>query len=150
VVSSTSQISPSVLAKLHGAAGPQGTPGTSGVAGATGATGPSSAWFLDTEVGSGDTATVSLPAGSFVVGGDVFFNAPTNPECTVGYSVNGQSQGGKASFGVTTMGQYSLPVAEAFTTTTPATFTIECTAGGMGAIGPVITITQVATLTTSH
>jgi len=156
VISSTSQISPSVLGKLHGAAGPQGTPGTSGTSGAAGATGatgdrgPSNAWLLDTSVGSGTTSTVPLPAGSYVVGGEVYFNAPTNPSCTVGYSVNGQGQGGTVSYGLTTMGQNTLPVAYAFTTTTPATFTIECTAGGGGAIGPVVTITQVATLTTSQ
>lgn len=79
----------------------------------------------------------------------MFFNEPANPQCTVGYSVNGQSQQGLLGDGVTTTGHYALPVADALTTTTPATFTITCTAGGGGSIVPTVTITQVATLTTS-
>jgi hypothetical protein len=79
-ITSTSQIKPSVLKKLHGANGTNGTNGANGAAGPVGATGAAGAvqglsategtpvTFTTGTVGSPTTVlTLNLPAGNFLV-----------------------------------------------------------------------------------
>jgi hypothetical protein len=126
-----------------GSAGPAGTAGAAGAKGLTGETGPrgpSEAWAI-TE--NGEAHAASVPAGSYVVSGDVFFAEGGSVQCTVWHSHNGASQG-KVSFATVAKAFYSLPVASSFTVTEPAIVYVECL--GSGLIIPVVAVMRVATL----
>jgi hypothetical protein len=122
-----------------GAPGPTGPAGPTGSAGATGARGPSDAWALRK---TGQNNAITLPAGSFVVGGTVYFGTAPAPQCTVWHATGPGSAIGRTAFGTPTNGQYTLPIADAFTNTTPQAIWVDCTGTG----SPEIEITQVATL----
>ena len=122
-----------------GAAGLVGPAGPTGPAGVPGPRGPSDVWTLRK---TGQNNAITLPAGSFVVGGTVYFGQARAPQCTVWHATGPGSATGRTAFGPATNGQYTLPVADAFTTTTPQAIWVECT----GASSPEIEITQVATL----
>lgn len=61
LISSTSQIKPSVLAKLSGATGPRGATGDTGATGGTGATGPQGAPGTASDGGHSGGGTVAFP-----------------------------------------------------------------------------------------
>jgi hypothetical protein len=62
LVTSTSQIKPSVLAGLHGARGPRGPIGGAGPTGPVGATGPAASANLTTVVGPSEVVTAARPS----------------------------------------------------------------------------------------
>jgi hypothetical protein len=95
LISSTKQISPKVLKALKGNTGPKGETGSKGETGARGETGgkgetgpkgepgPTHAYFANTLFGN---ATVSVPAGSYVVAGDGYGYAQVKAgamECSI-------------------------------------------------------------------
>ncbi len=95
LINSTKQINPKVLRKLKGNSGPKGatgatgTAGTAGAAGAKGAQGeqgPSHAWS-NTVVGDATElgASVTVPAGNYVVSGTGRFGEFDQPESGIGY-----------------------------------------------------------------
>jgi hypothetical protein len=131
---------PAGPAGAAGPPGPAGAAGANGLTGETGQRGPSEAWAI-TQTGQAHAA--SVPAGSYVVSGDVFFEEGGTVKCAVWHSHNGLSEG-KFSFATVTNAFYSLPVASSFTLTEPAIVYVECS--GSGSIVPVVAVVRVATL----
>jgi len=127
-----------------GPAGPAGATGADGARGAmgdTGARGPSDAWYVGV---NGRAAGLTLPAGSYVVTGSVYFGDAEAPQCTVWHGSIGC-----VSFGPATRAQYTLPIGHVFTLTRPALFYVDCTGGGVSPVLPSVTATQTDTLHTT-
>jgi hypothetical protein len=130
----------------QGAAGVVGPPGQTGAAGSPGQTGPrgpSDAWLVNQ---LGQAHGVALPAGSYVVGGTVYFGTASSPQCTVWHSTGPGSSTGRISFGPATGATYTLPMADAFTAANATTVWVDCIGGGASSVDPDVIVTQVATL----
>jgi hypothetical protein len=118
------------VAGVAGAPGKDGAPGKSGAAGrdgATGPTGPSDAYVVS---GLGTADGIDVPAGSYVITGEVYLGAVTStaPTCTVYHG------SGRISFGYApgNGSQLTLPVAESFTAATTTHVYLTCTGYNTG------------------
>jgi hypothetical protein len=135
-------VGPAGTTGAAGPAGPAGAAGANGPTGETGPRGPSEAWAI-TE--NGEAHAASVPAGSYVVSGDVFFTEGGSVQCGVWHSHNGLSEGKLSYATAVAKTQYSLPVASSFTLTEPAIVYVQCFGSG-GSITPVVGVVRVATL----
>lgn len=163
VISSSTQVKPGALSAANlsrgarralrgrrGPAGPQGAagatgqtgaPGQAGAPGETGPRGPSDAWDI-TQTGQANGANV--PAGSYVVTGNVYLSTSSSPECTVWHTIGGGASG-RISFAPGSASEYTMPVDDTFTVRAASTVYVSCT-GSSGTILPQVTVLQVGTL----
>lgn len=146
---SASDLSKKARRSLRGQRGPAGARGATGLTGPggapgqTGPRGPSDAWVIDQ---TGQANGVTLPAGSYVIGGNVYFGSAVSPECTVYHTTGGGGASGRISFGPATSAQYTLPMDDAITISSESTVYVTCSGGGASAIIPQVVITEVETL----
>ncbi len=84
LITSTKQIKPSVLAKLHGAKGAKGATGTAGAAGAAGATNVVTRYATGGSYTNYSDTTASCAAGEVATGGGVDW---TSTDSAFGYVV---------------------------------------------------------------
>jgi hypothetical protein len=146
---SLSDLSKSARKSLRGKTGPRGSaglagaPGAPGSPGATGQRGPSDAHFIS---GIGLANAVTLPAGQFVLTGDVYFGAGANMECTA-WHASSSNTGGKTSYARGGGFTWNVPVSDAFALTTPGKAYVTCIGGGNSAVRPDVSVIQVGSLT---
>ena len=81
-----------------------------------------------------------------MVTGAVYFGGGTTAQCTLWHTIPGGNNFGKTSFGNAGGAPFTLAVADSFTTTAASTVYVDCVGGGGASFGPVIAVTQVATL----
>ena len=161
VISSSRQVKPGALSAANlsraarralrgrrGPAGPRGvtgqtgSPGQAGAPGDTGPRGPSDAWSV-TQTGQANGANV--PAGSYVVTGNVYFSTSSSPQCTVWHTTGGGGASGRISFAPGSASAYTMPVDDTFTVRLDSTVYVDC-GGSSGTIIPQVAVLQVATL----
>jgi hypothetical protein len=117
-------------AGVVGAPGKDGAPGKNGAAGRDGATGPigPSDAYVVSDLGTANG--IDVPAGSYVITGQLYMGAVTStaPTCTVFHG-----GGGRVSFGYASVNSpLTLPVAESFTATTTTHVYVTCTGYNTG------------------
>jgi hypothetical protein len=115
------------VAGVAGAPGKDGKDGAAGKDGATGPTGPSDAYVVS---GLGTANGIDVPAGSYVITGQVYLGAATStaPTCTA-YHGNGRISFGYAPGNGS---QLTLPVADSFTAATTTHVYVTCTGYNTG------------------
>ena len=89
LITSTSQIKPSVISKLRGNRGPQGNRGSQGVQGIQGSQGVTGATGAKGATGSSGIANITEVQGADLSLGSGYYGAPPIASCPSGYVVVG-------------------------------------------------------------
>jgi hypothetical protein len=97
-------------------------------------------------VNVGQAQGITLPAGSYIVGGTVYFGDAANPDCTLTHTISGGTVGIGSNGVAAPSTAETIPMADEFTVSAPSTLWVDCTGGGSSFIDPYITVIQVATL----
>jgi hypothetical protein len=128
-----------------GRPGPQGIPGLNGVRGDTGPIGPSNAYFASS---SGTQASLSVPAGDYIVFGQGDFEnagaASATGQCTL--AGPGGAVGGTDSVTIPSSASEEASTQAVVHVTSAGSITSSCTAGGNGTfVNSTITAIKVGT-----
>ncbi|MGH1565127.1 hypothetical protein [Mumia sp. DW29H23] len=123
----------------------RGPQGPQGVKGATGARGPSEAWTLRALT---RPEGVTVPAGSYVVNGTVYFGRATaDAQCWLWHQTSASGSAAVGSFFPGSNTTATLPVSDAFTVTATSDVWIDCSGVAAGySMQPRLAMIAVGTL----